>query len=115
MEIMNLTPHEVSIVDEDGNVIVKIAPSGVVARARQTDEIVGEVVVDGQTVTLVESVFGEVEGLPEPAEGVAFIVSFITVSAARAHGRSTADLLTTSGPVRDAEGRIIGCRALARN
>lgn len=112
MELVNLTPHEVMIVDDDGNVKVTITPSGVVARARQTDEIVGEVMVDGQAVTLVESVFGEVEDLPEPTEGVAYIVSFITVSAARAHGRPTGDLLTTSGPVRDAEGRIIGCRQL---
>ncbi len=115
MEIVNLTPHAVNIVGDDKNVVATVEPSGVVARARQTDENIGEVVVDGQTVTLVESVFGEVEDLPEPTEEVAFIVSFITVSAARAHGRSTADLLTTSGPVRDAEGRIIGCRALARN
>lgn len=114
MELVNLTPHAVMVVD-DGNVKVTITPCGVVARARQTDEIVGEVMVDGQAVTLVESVFGEVEDLPEPTEGVAYIVSFITVSAARAHGRPTSDLLTTSGPVRDADGRIIGCRQLARN
>lgn len=115
MELVNLTPHAVVIVNANDNVVATIAPSGGVARARQTDRNVGEVMVDGFAVPLVKSVFGEVEDLPAPTEGVAFIVSFITVTAARAHGRPTSDLLTTSGPVRDAEGRIIGCRALARN
>ncbi|MCA9347784.1 hypothetical protein KC867_00060 [Candidatus Saccharibacteria bacterium] len=114
MELVNLTPHAVMIVADD-DVVATIAPSGGVARARQSDHQVGAVMVDGFAVPVVKTVFGEVEDLPVPTEGIAYIVSFITVSAARAQGRPTHDLLTTSGPVRDADGRIIGCCALARN
>jgi len=71
---------------------------------------VGEI----ESITVVKTEFGEVLGLPEPAEVVTYIVSRITVEAAQAQGRSTDDLLTTSGAVRDSQGRIIGCRAFAR-
>lgn len=113
MEVVNLTPHEVRVVDEQQNELVAIPSSGV-ARAAQTDKVVGSVEIGGQTVTVVETVFGEVQDLPEPAEGVAYVVSIITANAARAEGRSTEDLLITSGPVRDPDGRIVGCTRFAR-
>jgi len=113
MNVVNLTPHEVTVVDERQNVLVTIASSGV-ARASQTDEVIGTIQVGDQTVTVVKTVFGEVVDLPEPAEGVAYVVSIITANAARAQGRTTEDLLITSGPVRDAQGRIIGCTRFAR-
>ena len=71
---------------------------------------VGEI----ESITVVKTEFGEVLGLPVSAEVVTYIVSRITVEAAQAQGRSTDDLLTTSGAVRDSQGRIIGCRAFAR-
>lgn len=113
MQILNLTPHVVSVVDENGQVLLSIPSSGV-ARATQTDEVVGSLEADGQTITVVQTVFGEVVDLPEPAEGVCIVVSVITANAARAQGRTTDDLLLSSGPVRDSEGRIIGCTRFAR-
>ena len=109
MEIRNLTPHEVKVLADDGSVIGTF-PSVGVARARQTDTPVGLI----ESIPVVKTGFGEVTGLPEPTEGVAFIVSIITLNAARAHGRSTDDLLITSQAVRDDQGRIVGCRAFAR-
>lgn len=113
MQILNLTPHAVSVVDENDQVLLSIPSTGV-ARASQTDEVVGSLEADGQTITVVETVYGEAIDLPEPAEGVCIVVSFITANAARAQGRATHDLLLTSGLVRDAEGRIIGCTRFAR-
>lgn len=107
--ICNLTPHTVTIVDEGGNVLAEFASSGV-ARATQTD--VPATPVEG--IPCVVSTFGSPTGLPDPIEGVYLVVSAITASAARASGRTTEDLLLTSGPVRNAEGAIIGCRAFAR-
>jgi S-adenosylmethionine hydrolase len=107
MKVLNLTPHEVKVVDGDGNVTLSIPSSGV-ARATQTDEVVGSLELEGQTVTVVSTVFGEV------TEGVRIVVSVITANAARAQGRATDDLLLTSGPVRDSEGRIVGCTRFAR-
>jgi hypothetical protein len=113
MELVNLTPHALTIVDGDGNIVATIPSSGV-ARARQTDRQVGEVEVGGVTVPVFETVFGETDGLPEPVEGVAYIVSIITLNAARAQGRTTDDLLLSSGLVRDDAGAIIGCKGFAR-
>ena len=109
MRIVNLTPHELKVVD-GGNNVVATFPSSGVARARQHDVPAGEI----NSIPVVKTEFGEVLGLPEPTEGTVFIVSRITVEAARAQGRTTDDLLTTSGAVRDDQGRIVGCRALAR-
>lgn len=113
MKLVNLTPHALVLVSEDGNVLATIPSSGV-ARAQQTDEPVGTLEVAGHAVTVVKTVFGETVDLPEPAEQVAYVVSIITANAARAQGRSTDDLLITSGLVRDGQGRIIGCTRLAR-
>lgn len=109
MEIVNLTPHEVKVLDDDDNVIATF-PSVGVARARQHDVPAGEI----ESIPVVKTEFGEVLGLPEPAEDTVFIVSRITVEVARARGLNTDDLLITSGAVRDDQGRIVGCRALAR-
>ena len=109
MRVTNLTPHEVKVLDDDDNVIATF-PSVGVARARQHDVPAGEI----ESIPVVKTEFGEVLGLPEPTEGTVFIVSRITVEAAQAQDRSTDDLLTTSGAVRDDQGRIVGCRAFAR-
>ena len=109
MEIRNLTPHEVKVLDADNGVVATF-PSVGMARARQNDVPVGDI----ESIPVVETEFGEVTGLPEPTEDVVYIVSIITVKAASAHGRSTDDLLITSQAVRDDQGRIIGCRAFAR-
>ena len=109
MRIVNLTPHEVKIVD-GGNNVVAVFPSDGVARASQHDVLVDEI----NSIPVVKTEFGEVLGLPEPTEGIVYIVSRITVEAAQAQGRSTDDLLVTSGAVRDSQGRIVGCRAFAR-
>ena len=109
MRIVNLTPHEVKIVD-GGNNVVAVFPSDGVARACQHDVPAGEI----ESIPVIKTEFGEVSGLPEPTGGVVFIVSRITVEAAQAQGRSTDDLLVTSGAVRDSQGRIVGCRAFAR-
>jgi len=109
MRIVNLTPHEVKIVD-GGNNVVAVFPSDGVAWVSQYDVLVDEI----NSIPVVKTEFGEVLGLPEPAEDTVFIVSRITVEVARARGLNTDDLLITSGAVRDDQGRIVGCRALAR-
>jgi len=115
MELVNLTPHAVSVCDADGNVVLSIAPTGVVARAKQVDKSAGEVEFGGITIPVITTEFGAPEDLPEPTEGVGLIVSVLTVSAARFVGRPTSDLYTVGQTVRDAEGKIIGARALVRN
>lgn len=45
---------------------------------------------------------------------VYYVVSLVVAQAARAIGRTTADLLTPGQQVRDETGRVTGCRSLAR-
>ena len=106
--IINLTPHTINVLGEDG-VLKTSFPSEGIARASQTAEHVGE--LDG--IELVSMKFGKTEDLPAPEEGVFYIVSVITANAAKAEGRRTDDLVITADPVRDADGRIIGCKRFA--
>lgn len=100
--IVNLTPHAITFVREDGNVVI---PSSGIARAATTREIVGE--IDGLPVARI--VYGEVTGLPEPVEGTIYVVSQITAAAVP----DRADVFIVDGTVRDSEGRIVGATGLA--
>ena len=106
--IINLTPHTITILNEDGTVL-KQFPSEGVARATQSQVYAGH--LDG--IELVRTSFGAPIGLPEPQMDTYYIVSLATANAAKYAGRRVDDLLLTSDPVRDSEGRIIGCRRLA--
>lgn len=110
MEIRNLTPHAIHVLGEDSQVVLTLPASGVVARAATSRSCVGTVDVDGVAVPVNATSFGEVTGLPDPQPGVAFVVSTITAQAVRDRD----DVFIVDDSVRDADGRIIGCRALAR-
>lgn len=107
--IINLTPHRISIVDEEGNVI-KVFESEGEARAAQNDVQIG--MLEG--IPIVETTFGKPIDLPEYSQGTYYIVSAITAKAAYLSGRNTQDLLLTAKTVRSSDGQIIGCQALAR-
>ena len=110
MAILNLTPHQITILDANGAEVAVFPPTGTVARAAQSDETCG--VVEG--IEVVKTTFGKPTNLPAPKEGVWLVVSLATANAALAAGRPVEDLLLTSSPVRDETGRIIGCRRFAR-
>lgn len=107
--IINLTPHRVNIVDKEGNV-VKIFESSGEARAAQKDVEIGTL----EGIPIVKTEFGEPIGLPEYSQGTYYIVSAITAKAASLSGRNTRDLFLTSKTVRNSDGQIIGCQALAK-
>lgn len=107
--IINLTPHRINIVDEEGNV-VKIFESSGVARATQNDVQIG--MLEG--IPIIETKFGEPVDLPEYNQGTYYIVSALTAKAASLSGRNTRDLLLTGKTVRNSDGQIIGCQALAK-
>lgn len=64
-EVINLTPHAVSLADAEGNVVKTFPPSGQVARVTTTAEVVGELA--GFPVS--RSRFGDVVGVPAPPRG----------------------------------------------
>ena len=106
MKLVNLTPHPVRLIRADGSELV-IPPSGTVPRLREVVEDTG-MRIDG--IPVVRKGFGEIENLPEPQEGVFYIVSALVAQAARDRD----DLLIPDDLVRDEEGKIIGARRLAR-
>lgn len=89
MKIINLTPHTITIIDDNGNVVGSYESAGL---AR----------VDSLPL-------GDVVGLPEPEDGTVYVVSVLV--AERLPHRT--DLRVPGGQVRDGDGRIIGCRSLA--
>ena len=109
MTIKNLTPHTVNVCDSEGHVIRSFESEGI-ARATQSSTVIGEV----DDIELVEMSFGDPIDLPDPTEGTLLIVSVITANAAKACGRGADDLVITADPVRDADGRIVGCMRFAK-
>lgn len=117
MNIVNLTPHPIVLVTENGNRWT--FPSSGVCRvatsAGALEDVAGiPVPVAGATT------FGQIEGLPAPVDGTVFIVSGMVASALVQQGvRNRADVLVPGtgpqeGAVRDAEGRIVGVTRLVR-
>lgn len=103
--IINLTPHTIAFILPNGEKM-EIPASGQLARVSVRTETVGE--IDGIPVTM--SVFGNVEGLPAPKDGVIYVVSSLV--AGRVPERS--DVFIPNESIRDESGRIIGCRSLGR-
>lgn len=103
MTVINLTPHVINV----GT--IAIPPSGAIARVTSTTKVVDVITVEGVEVDVVETVFGEVQGLPEYREGVYIVVSALVRIAS---GRP--DLLSPGEQTRDKEGRVTGCKNLTR-
>lgn len=106
MNIVNLTPHEISIYGMETQPQWIIPPSGSVARAAETREEL-PAVISGMPVFRMS--FGVVENLPEPAENTIYLVSGLVL--ARCAGRS--DVFAPGEAVRDDKGRVIGCIGLS--
>lgn len=107
-KLINLTPHPIVLMDANDQVVETIASTGI-ARAKQENTSIGSV----NGFPLSEVRFGEPEGMPEPKEGVMYVVSQITANALKAQGR-TDDILIVDQAVRDDKGRIVGCRGFAK-
>ena len=105
--IVNLTPHDISVLDEDNALIWRYEKSDSPARCSVNRHRVGEIGL----IPLYESEFGKVENLPEPQKGTWFIVSRIVAEAMKGIRN---DLIIPDDTVRDDEGRIIGCKGFAR-
>lgn len=110
MKLVNLTPHVLSFMPQgpDGPVVT-IPPSGIVARCATSRVQVDAVSLDGMTIPVNKTEFGDVTGLPDPQPGTIYIVSALVAQAQPARQ----DVFIVDDAVRDEQGRIIGARALA--
>ena len=131
-QFINLTPHDVVLYDRKDCIVlpggkgygfsdenqkplplVTFPPSGEVARATQQEEALPPVIGGGIEIPVSRMTYGAPVGLPEPREGVAYIVSALTANAAKAAGRTTDDLYLTQGMIREGNG-IVGCVGFAQ-
>jgi len=107
VRLINLTPHAVTLWREQDPALT-IPPDGRFARLDEEwvpgcPLLVGDVEVPIAAVT-----YRGVEDLPEPQAGVAFVVSRVLAAAVP----DRRDLYFPADEVRDASGRVIGCRRL---
>jgi len=110
MKIINLTPHALNFMPEGpGGPVVTIEPSGLVARCSVNRVQVDTVSLDGVTVPVNKTEFGDVTGLPEPQPDTVFVVSVMVAEAVP----ERTDVFIVDDTVRDKDGRIIGAKALA--
>jgi len=108
-EVVNLTPHDVHIYHND-KLICTFPPSYIVARCRKSTVIVGYVKMGlGKVVKITRTTFSEVDGLPEPKEGVLLIVSKLV---AEKYVGIRNDLVITNGHIRELTGEVKGCLSL---
>lgn len=107
--VVNLTPHPITILGED-NEEVTFAPSGEIARVVTVEE--EPFFIEGLEIPIKpDTRYLGIGGLPEPQEGIIFLVSAIVRS--QAFGRKDVFSPGTGpkdDPVRDEEGRIKAVR-----
>jgi hypothetical protein len=111
--LVNLTPHPIGL-SVDG-VVSTIPASGTVARVAASPGA-QSTTLHGVPVFFAPR-FGDVEGLPEPQEGVVFLVSLLVGNALREVGTIRPDVLCPGtgpqdAPVRDEQGRIVAVTRL---
>ena len=105
--VLNLTAHEVRVIVDDGTAVC-FFPSGRVARLREeVTELPSLSLGDGLVPLTRVRYESTVEELPDPQPDVIYLVSRVLAAAV---GRP--DLVFPSEEVRDAAGRIVGCRSL---
>lgn len=106
MKVINLTPHDVDICDKYGSVIKTYKASGTIARVAYGYNEVEY--IDG--TPLVVRVNERIVDLPEPKEGVYYIVSNIILT-------YCSDRLDLISPVKQVRynGRVVGCEAFVSN
>lgn len=100
MKIINLTPHTINLCGRE------IESAGL-ARCESVVEKIAE--IDGVKVN--RRKFGAIYGLPEPQEDTIYIVSALV---AQAVAGQRDDVFVVDETIRNEQGQIVGCNALAR-
>lgn len=105
MKIVNLTPHPLTLVGNNGT--LNVPASGQVARLAVTRQMLAPVVIDGVELPVSHPVLGAIVGLPDPQTGVLLVVSALVAEAAQ-----RMDVMSPGELLRDENGVIIGAKGL---
>ena len=105
MNILNYTPHVVSLIDADGHT-TEYTSNGV-ARCKEQKTIIGS--AGGYPVYSIT--YGELFGLPDVEDNTVIIVSALAAQAAKVVGRN--DCYIVADTVRNEAGQVVGAKGLA--
>ena len=75
-------------------------------RCEQHEELIGKI----DNIQITKQIFGDVTDLPEQEDGVYLIVSRLVATACP----NRSDLLIPGPLIRDAEGKVVGCKGLSK-
>lgn len=117
MKVINLTPHDINICREDREIILtfpRCQDSLKLVRASVTRKTTGTVNIDGFDIDVNVTEFGNINYVPEKISDTIYIVSEIAASAINQVDSTRDDIFIVDDIIRDNEGKIKGCRALAR-
>jgi hypothetical protein len=105
MKIINLTPHSLTLVGENGTLVVP--PSGIIARLAVTRTALAPVTIDGVTLSVTHPVMGDVTDIPSAVDGVIYVASALVAGAV-----NRGDVMSPGELIRDSAGNVIGARGL---
>ena len=103
--IINLTPHAIDIVDDNGNPFVSIPASGQIARVSTQTVRTGE---SFNGIPVSRTTHGEVENLPDRQENTIYIVSL----AVALEVPEREDVFIPNESIRNDKGQVSGCKSL---
>ncbi len=103
--LVNLTPHSITFFAENGDAIMELPGCPNPPRVSTIRENYGQV----KGIPVNKVTLGQIQGLPDPQPNTGYIVSRIIAEAV-----CRSDLYIPDMTVRDDQGRIIGCQALAQ-
>ncbi|HMS44004.1 MAG TPA: hypothetical protein PKE69_27505 [Pyrinomonadaceae bacterium] len=108
-KIINLTPHTVKIIGENGEVVAEYPSTGN-ARVNSNFSEVGK--VDG--FPILKTTYGETDGLPNPDGETTYIVSMVVAMANPHRSDIVSPNTAPQAVVRDASGAVFGVRSFSR-
>ena len=106
MELVNLTPHDINLVDENLTSIRTFSSSGIVRIEEKMENAALMHLLDGTAVNFKSSKLAGIYGLPEASENTYYIVSMVVATALKG---KRFDLVYPE-VVRNDKGVIIGCK-----
>ena len=113
MKIVNLMPHDLTLIDPATGKIVLDQRSAGLVRVSQTCITIGSIDLDSHSVPVVEYDYQGLVGLPPKVNDTAYVVSLIAAQAAAKQHPDRDDIYIPADLVRDNDGNIIGAYSLA--
>jgi hypothetical protein len=113
MNIINKTPHEITLISEITQNTIKAwppCPKSELIRLESSTIPSDSIECEGVAVATSRTVFGSATGLPDQSPDCYYVVSQLVKNAYS----SRTDLLVPAEVLRDSAGRITGCCSLGR-